>query len=108
MVVDSSTVDVGPAGPCMAARGPWAVIRVRDTGIGIPVEEREAVFGAFHQVERGTTRTRDGSGLGLAISRRLARLMGGDLTLKSEMGRGSEFSLWLPSARAADRDQAIM
>ena len=106
IVVDCVTVDDVPPGMQVARGGPWVVIRVRDTGIGIPVEQQEAVFGVFHQVERGTTRTRGGTGLGLAISRRLARLMGGDLTVESEVGRGSEFSLWLPGVAGPARADA--
>jgi PAS domain S-box-containing protein len=72
------------------------VVIVRDTGSGIPVDKLEAVFEPFVQVGRTLTSTREGAGLGLAISRDLARAMGGDIVLKSEVGVGSEFSLILP------------
>lgn len=76
--------------------GDDALITVSDTGAGIPPEQQEAIFQPFVQVETGPTRTRDGFGLGLAISRELARRMGGDLTLHSEVAVGSSFVLRLP------------
>lgn len=70
-------------------------IRVEDTGIGIAEEELKSMFRPFEQVEKGRTRIRGGTGLGLTISRQLARLMGGDLTVESELGVGSAFTVWL-------------
>jgi hypothetical protein len=70
-------------------------VRVTDTGGGIEEDKLSGIFEPFVQVDSGTTRAKEGSGLGLTISRRLARLMGGDLTVKSELGKGSAFTLWL-------------
>jgi PAS domain S-box-containing protein len=74
-------------------------ITVADTGPGIPPDKLDAVFQPFVQVESGHTRSRDGVGLGLAISRELARKMGGDLTLRSQMSVGSTFILHLPKPK---------
>src|SRR5262249_12837294 len=70
-------------------------IVVRDTGIGIAPERRQAIFEAFIQAEGSTTRTRGGTGLGLTIASRLAELMGGRLWVDSELGRGSTFHVTL-------------
>jgi signal transduction histidine kinase len=86
--------------------GPWVYLRVEDTGVGIPPGQISAIFDPFVQVVGGHTRPTDGSGLGLTISRRLARLMKGDLSVRSEPGRGSAFTLWLPAATAPAQDAA--
>jgi PAS domain S-box-containing protein len=65
---------------------------VRDTGIGIPREKQDALFEKFTQVDASATRKYGGTGLGLAISRQLVRMMGGDVSLDSTEGQGSEFS----------------
>jgi signal transduction histidine kinase/CheY-like chemotaxis protein len=79
--------------------GPWAFLRVEDTGIGVATEQLVHIFDPFHQVDSSHTRQQGGTGLGLAISRRLARVMGGDLTAESKPGLGSVFTLWLPSVK---------
>jgi len=84
--------------------GPWIYIRVEDTGRGIPPGRLEAIFEPFVQAETGFTRRFGGVGLGLDISRRLARLMGGDLTARSQPGVGSTFFLWLPAAADEEAD----
>jgi PAS domain S-box-containing protein len=86
-----------PAGSTLEGPGPWLAVEVEDTGQGIPPEAMERIFEPFAQVEGGHTRRTGGTGLGLTISRRFARLMGGDLTVTSELGRGSCFVLWLPT-----------
>jgi PAS domain S-box-containing protein len=71
-------------------------IRVRDSGIGIAEDKLEIIFDPFVQVRADLTRPHEGTGLGLAISRDLARGMGGDLTVESQVGFGSAFTLVLP------------
>jgi signal transduction histidine kinase len=77
-----------------------ACVNVRDNGVGIPADRQEAVFEPFVQVGRSLSWPAEGTGLGLAISRDLARSMGGDLTVTSEAGQGSTFTLCLAMTRS--------
>jgi signal transduction histidine kinase len=70
-------------------------IRVADTGPGIPADKQERIFQEFTRLD---PEAEQGAGVGLAISRRIARLLGGDITVESAEGRGSTFTLWLPPA----------
>lgn len=81
---------------------PWVAILVSDTGIGIGKNDQARIFEEFEQINagpRGDSMNR-GTGLGLPISRRLARLLGGDVTVESELGKGSTFTVWLPGEPA--------
>jgi signal transduction histidine kinase len=77
-------------------RADRCVIRVSDTGVGVSPEAQQFVFDEFRQEDGSATRRYGGSGLGLAIARQLARLLGGDVTLSSERGKGSTFTVELP------------
>jgi len=77
------------------------VFSVIDTGIGIAVEEHDAIFESFHQVDSSTNRKYGGTGLGLAICRALARASGGEVAVASEFGVGSNFTVTLPLERPA-------
>ena len=90
------TAPGGRVGLASDLRDGHVEVRVSDTGHGIPPEKLESIFEPFTRVEMDLTRTTEGTGLGLAISRHLARAMNGDLTARSDVGRGSIFTLTLP------------
>src|SRR5213080_4767790 len=78
----------------------WIEFSLSDTGIGMTPEQLTRLFEVFSQADAATTRKYGGTGLGLALSRRLCRMMGGDVTVDSEVGRGSTFTIRLPAVVA--------
>jgi PAS domain S-box-containing protein len=81
------------------AQGEWTEVHVSDTGIGIAPEHLGKLFQPFSQVDGSATRKHNGTGLGLAISRKFCQMMGGDITVASEAGKGSRFSLRIPAGK---------
>ena len=97
--------DPGLASQSPDARRIWIALQVVDTGVGIAPADQTRIFEEFEQVNAGprSESMQRGTGLGLAISRRLAQLLGGDIRVESQLGKGSTFTLWLP-VNVADLD----
>jgi signal transduction histidine kinase len=74
----------------------WIMLAVTDTGIGMTAEQMDKLFQEFSQASSATASKYGGTGLGLAISKRFCQMMGGDITVESELGRGSTFTIRLP------------
>jgi signal transduction histidine kinase len=90
---------------CKVADGrDWIELAVADTGIGLSAEQQAKLFQEFTQADSLTARRYGGTGLGLALSRKLARMMGGDVTVASEPGKGSVFTVRLPCTSKAKQD----
>ena len=85
----------------VANGGRWVELAVADSGIGMTAEQQGKLFEEFVQVDASTARRYGGTGLGLAITRKLARMMGGDVTVASEPGKGSVFTVRLPGGATA-------
>ena len=81
----------------VANGGNWIELAVADTGIGMTPEPQAKLFAEFTQADATTAQKFGGTGLGLAITRKLARMMGGDVTVASEPGKGSVFTVRLPA-----------
>jgi signal transduction histidine kinase len=88
--------EVRVSAQCPTSNPTWVTFSVSDTGIGIAKEHQAALFQDFTQVNSPIQKEFRGSGLGLALSKRLAELLGGSVALKSELGRGSTFSVTIP------------
>jgi signal transduction histidine kinase len=86
----------GRPGGAAAAVDAWVTVAVADTGPGIPREQQQRLFREFSRLHEGD---KPGAGLGLAISQRVARALGGTITVESEAGQGAVFTLWLPASQ---------
>jgi signal transduction histidine kinase len=86
----------------------WITFRVSDTGIGMTAAHMSRLFQAFSQAEASTARQFGGTGLGLAITKQFCQLMGGDVTVESESGKGSTFTIRLPVEVSDPRAQAAL
>jgi heavy metal sensor kinase len=97
---DGGRIEVALAFEALEDGSESALVRVTDDGIGVEAEELERIFEPYHRVRSGVTRTGPGAGIGLALAREIARAHGGDVTVESEPGRGSCFTVRLPLAPA--------
>ncbi|HEU4641678.1 MAG TPA: ATP-binding protein [Gemmatimonadaceae bacterium] len=97
----------GSVGVTLSADDSRAYIEVWDTGIGIPAEHLERIFEPFWQVQQSSTRLFGGTGLGLSLVRRLIRLLGGDVSVRSVQGEGSRFTITLPRAEQNGGDEGV-
>lgn len=88
--------------------GPGALqVRVRDTGIGIPRPDQERIFERFYRVDKARSRMLGGTGLGLAIARQIVETLGGEISLESEPGRGTEVTFTVPAATASSGAELV-
>jgi CheY-like chemotaxis protein/two-component sensor histidine kinase len=81
----------------------WSLISVKDTGIGIPSEKFEFIFHEFRQLSEGYNRSFEGTGLGLTLARKMVELLNGKISVESEVGLGSIFTVWLPASSRIEK-----
>lgn len=84
----------------------WICFSVTDTGIGMTKEQMGKIFQPFTQADDSTTRNYGGTGLGLTISQKFCQMMGGEITVESEFGRGSKFTIWLPAIAGVSQTES--
>jgi signal transduction histidine kinase len=77
----------------------WVRVAIADTGVGIPAADVPRIFDRFYRVDKARARDKGGTGLGLAICKWIAEAHGGRIELQSQVGKGSTFTVWLPSAK---------
>ena len=87
-----------------SAQQPWIRFQVKDSGIGMTTPQIDKLFQAFTQADTSTTRKYGGTGLGLTITQKFCQMMGGDIRVESEFGKGSNFIIELPIATQQDID----
>jgi two-component system OmpR family sensor kinase len=88
-------------------RDNWVRISVADTGIGISAEQQALIFDRFYRADKARSRELGGSGLGLSIAQRIAHAHGGKITVESQPGVGSTFTLWLPAFHESDAETPL-
>lgn len=88
-------------------KGENILISVKDTGIGIPEDKLDIIFHRFRQIDKSFTRAHEGSGIGLSLTKSIIQMIGGEITAKSQQGRGSEFIIKLPAKLIEDKDTVL-